>query len=78
MPLGMNHGTGYARQHIWCLSQARIKWDGCGRKGIWRKNGGCWRGSLISLDGVVLSRMVGVSASVILHCTIKVQKNIFF
>jgi len=40
----VNHATGYASQHIWCLSQARIKWEGCGRKGIWHKNGGqCWR-----------------------------------
>jgi len=70
--------TAVCTPHIWCLSQARIKWDGYGRKGIWHKNGGCWRGSLISLDGVALSRMVGVSASVILPCTIKVQKNIFF
>ena len=38
-----NHATGYASQHIWCLSQARIKWEGCCRKDIWRKNRGCWR-----------------------------------
>jgi len=30
----------FANQHIWCLSQARINWEGCGRKGIRRKNGG--------------------------------------
>ena len=30
----------YAIQHIWCLSQARINWEGCGRKGIRRKIGG--------------------------------------
>jgi len=36
----INHATGYAIQHIWCLFQARIEWEGCGRKGIWRKNGG--------------------------------------
>ena len=35
-----NQATGYASQHIWCLSQARINWEGWGRKGIWRKNGG--------------------------------------
>jgi len=35
-------------------------------------------GSLISPDGAALSRMVGVSASVILPCTIKVQKKTFF
>ena len=33
-------------------------------------------GSLISPDGVAPSRMVVVSASVIFHCTIKVQKKI--
>jgi len=32
--------TGYASQHIWCLSQASINWEGCARKGIQRKNGG--------------------------------------
>ena len=25
---------------IWCLSQASINWEACGRKGIWHKNGG--------------------------------------
>ena len=35
---GMNQATGYASQHIWCLT--RINWEGCGRKGIRRKNGG--------------------------------------
>ena len=29
----------YAIQYIWCLSQARINWEGCGRKGIRRKIG---------------------------------------
>ena len=36
----LNHATGYARHHIWCLSKARINWEGCSSKGIWRKNGG--------------------------------------
>jgi len=31
--------AGYASHHIWCLSQARINWEDCGRKGIWHKNG---------------------------------------
>ena len=35
-----NHATGDASQHIWCLSQARIMWEGCDRKGIQHKNGG--------------------------------------
>ena len=35
-----NHSTGHASQHIWCLSRARIKWEGCRRKGIWHINGG--------------------------------------
>jgi len=47
--------TGYASQHIWCLSQARIHWEGCVRKGILRKNGGDGRdGAPISLDGVAV------------------------
>jgi len=32
--------TGYESQHIWCLSQARINWEGCVRKSTRRKNGG--------------------------------------
>ena len=36
--------TVYARQHIWCLSQARINWEGCAREGIQCKNGGDGRG----------------------------------
>jgi len=36
----LNHATGYASQHVWCLSQDRTKWKGCGRKGISHKNGG--------------------------------------
>jgi len=36
----LNQPTRYATQHTWCLSQARINWDGCGRKGIWHNNGG--------------------------------------
>ena len=39
----LNQATGYASQHIWCLSQARINWHSCSRKGIWYKNGGWGR-----------------------------------
>jgi len=47
----------------------------CGRKGIRPvKNGGWWRWALISQDGVVPSRMVGVSASVNLPLHHKVHK----
>ena len=42
------------------------------------KMGDVGGGSLISPDGVAPSQMVGVSAFVILPCTIKVQKKIFF
>ena len=43
------------------VSQARIN---CGRKGIWHENGTIDGGGLlIGLDGVVLVRIVGVSAS---------------
>ena len=34
-----NEATGYARQHIWCLSQARINWEGCSRNGTRRRSG---------------------------------------
>jgi len=27
-----NQATGYTSEHIWCLSQARINWEGCDRK----------------------------------------------
>jgi len=47
--------TGYASQHIWCLSQARINWEGCARQGIRHKNGGdCRDGAPISVDGVAV------------------------
>jgi len=47
--------TRYASQHIWCLSQTRINWEGCARKGISRKNGGMAEvGTPISQDGVAV------------------------
>jgi len=47
-----------------------------GKKGIWpvKNMGGWWRWALVSPDGVVPSRMVGVSASVNLSLHHKVQK----
>ena len=63
-----NQVTGYAVQHIWCVSQAGIKWESCDRK----DEGG---GSLISPDGVAPSRTVGVPASVIFPCTIKPRRR---
>jgi len=54
---------------IQCLSQARINWEGCGRKGIRRKNGrGDGGGGTDSPDGVASRRIVGESASVIFPC----------
>jgi len=67
-----NYATGYASQHIWCMSQARIKGEVATGEGIRRTNGGDdGGGPLISPDGMVPSRKVGVSASVIFPCTIK-------
>jgi len=57
--------SGYAIQHIWCLSQARINWQGCSRNGIRRKNGGWWRWVADSPVGVAPRRTVSMSASVI-------------
>jgi len=34
-----SHG-GLQSSMFLCLSQARINWDGCSRKGIWHKNEG--------------------------------------
>jgi len=51
---------------FFCLSQARINWEDCGRKGIRRKIGGGGidgGGLLISPVGVVPTRIIGVSAS---------------
>jgi len=63
--------TGYASQHIWRLTQSRINWEGCGRKGILHKDGGDdGGGSLISPYGVAPSWIVGVSASVIFPCIV--------
>ena len=72
-----NQATGYASQHICCLSQEKINWEDCVRKGIRRKNGGDdGGGSLISLDGVASSQIVSVSASNIFPCTIKSRRRI--
>jgi len=50
-----NQATGYASQHFWWLSQARINCEGCVRKGILRKNGGDGgHGAPISLDRVAV------------------------
>ena len=70
----------HASQRIWCLSQDKVKWEGCGRKGIRRKKWGedDGGGSLISLDKVAPVPMAGESASFIVPCTIKAEKKIFF
>jgi len=62
------------KQHIWCLSQARIQWQGYDRKGIWHKNGGWGGGSLINPDEVAPIWVVSVSATVIFPCTIKSRR----
>jgi len=47
------YATGYASQHIWCLSQARISWEGCARNGIQHKKGGDGRGRGTNQSGRV-------------------------
>jgi len=49
-----------------------------GRKGIRPVKNGGWWWALVSLDGVVPSRMVGVSASVNLPLHHEVQKFLFW
>jgi len=60
---------------IWCLSQARINWEGCGRKGTWHKMGDDGGGGTDSLDWVASKRIVGACASVIFPCTIKSRRR---
>jgi len=57
--------TGYASQHIWCLSQARINWEGCARKGIWHQ---------LVWMGWQSVRIVGASVCVIFILHQKIQK----
>jgi len=52
-----------------------INWEGCGRKGIWRKKWGMMEvGDTNRPDGVATRRIVGASASVIFPCAIKSTK----
>jgi len=63
-----DQATGYASQHIWCLSQAGINWEGCVRKGILHKMVGWHRW------GHQLVWIVGASACVIFILLQKIQK----
>ena len=76
--LRLTKPLGIASQHIYCLSQARINWEGCSRKGIWHKKwgGGDGGGLLISPDGVAPCRIVSVSGSVIFPCTMKSRSSL--
>ena len=68
MPLGMQTSS------IRGLSQARINWDGCGRKSIQHKNGGWWRWGSNSLCGIASKQAVGAFASAICPCAIKCRR----
>jgi len=71
----MNQATGYASQHISCLSHARINWEGCAWRGIRHKMVGMAEvASPISLDGWQSVRIVGASACVIFILHDKIQK----
>jgi len=58
------------------MYQARINWEGCGRKGIRCKTGGgdYGDGGAVTSDGVAPTRTVGSSASIIFPCSTKIQK----
>ena len=72
----LNQAIGYASQHILCLSQARINWEGYARKGIQRENGGVAEMEApVSLDGWQSIRIVGASACVIFILHQKIQKT---
>jgi len=61
MPSHINENQAkYATYNTWCLSQARINWEGSNRKGTWHNNGGDDGGEgTISPDGVESSRTAG-------------------
>ena len=67
---------GWPHKHIWFLSQGRINWEGCSRKGIQCKYGDDGGGSLIGPDGVVPIRIVGVCLYyLVFACTIKSRRR---
>jgi len=71
-----NQATGYEIQHTWYLSQSRINWESCSRKGVWRKNGGNAGGvGTDSPDGLTSSGIVSAFASVIFPLLHKTQKT---
>jgi len=71
----VNQATGMQASIFGCLSQARINWEGCVRKGIWRKNGGDGRGGGTNQwMGWQSIRIVGASACVIFILHQKIQK----
>ena len=55
------------------LSQARINWEGCGRKSIGVKIGYDESGGTVSSDGVAFTRTIAASASIFVPCTIKLR-----
>ena len=54
---------------IQCLPQAKISWEGCGRKDIQHKNGG-----MMEVGAPIVQRIVGASASIMFPCTIKSRR----
>jgi len=71
----MNQAYRYAIQHIWCLSQAGINWEGCGRKGIRHKTGGNNGGVGIHGPGEIASIwIVSALASIIFSTRHKIPK----
>jgi len=70
-----NQATRYANQHIWCLSQAKINWEGCARNGIWCKNDMDGRvGAPTSLDWVAVHPDCWWVCRCYLHLHQKIQK----
>jgi len=60
------------------MSQARINWEGCDRKGIRRKNGDDGGGGFDGPDGVASSQIVGALASTIFPTPFKIQNDVFW
>jgi len=70
----------YAIWHIWCLSQARINWEGCGMKSIRRKTGGRWRwgGSMVQIGRHPAGLSAHLSSPRLIKSWMMTEENMIF
>ena len=61
---GLRPGRPYASQYIWCLSQTRINWDGCGRKVISLNSWSRYKSALLTLFILLLG-----ACHILIYCS---------